>query len=550
MTAHGATPTSSHPGPGHDLPGTRERATGSGAASARRAVLIGTAESVGLLSSQLALLADPPKAEAVVLVEPPAGAVCRTTEDLPRLCRDLRPDFAVVCLPRSSAAESRRVSAILAELNVPERRVPVLQDLLDAPPASTLSGPGAAVADARRLLGREPRPIDHGAVASVIEGKRVLVTGAGGSIGSEIARIVASYGPESLVLAERSENALFEIDRVIQRRFPGLARAAVLHDITDHDATLRLLAKHRPHAVFHAAAHKHVPLMEDHPAHAVTNNVFGTRSVADAALACGAERFVLISSDKAVNPTSVMGATKRLAEMYVQHIHRSADATRFSIVRFGNVLGSACSVVPIWSSQLAEGGPVTVTDHRMTRYFMSIHEAASLVIQSAAIPDPPGGRSAAPVFVLDMGEPVRILDLARRFVAASGFHPVVVPPVQGLTPLDPAIDLSTLPTMEIALTGVRPGEKLYEELAYDHEALIPSPFPGISVWSTPSQPVDIPNMLAELTAARNSQNRAAVIQTIRGLVPEMQPPIAARGGPLQGIDQADTCSDKVRHAAA
>ncbi len=192
-----------------------------------------------------------------------------------------------------------------------------------------------------------------------------------------------------------------KIDRMMARRFPEVPRKALMHDVVDAEQTLRHMVALKPHAIFHAAAHKHVPLMEDHPSHAVTNNLFGTKSIADAAQAVGAERFVMISSDKAVNPTSVMGATKRLAEMYTQALACTSRRTSFSMVRFGNVLGSACSVLPIWGSQLAEGGPITVTDPRMTRYFMTISEAATLVIQAGAIDIKPGQTPS--IFVLDMG---------------------------------------------------------------------------------------------------------------------------------------------------
>jgi len=279
------------------------------------------------------------------------------------------------------------------------------------------AGPAPRI-DLAALIGRTPHEMDREAVGRVLRGRRVLITGAGGSIGGELARVAAEFEPSLLVLMERAENALFEIDRQMARHFPGVQRKAVLHDVVDAEATLRLCQKITPQVVFHAAAHKHVPLMEDHPAHAVTNNLFGTKSIADAAVAVGAERFVMISSDKAVNPTSVMGATKRLAEMYVRGlggeianrkspIANEGQGTRLSMVRFGNVLGSAASVLTIWAQQIAEGGPLTITDPRMTRYFMTIPEAATLVVQSAALEA--GGVG---VFVLDMGEPVRIVELA------------------------------------------------------------------------------------------------------------------------------------------
>ena len=359
----------------------------------------------------------------------------------------------------------------------------------------------------------------------------MLVTGAGGSIGSEIVRIVAAFDPSLLVLMERSENALFEIDRQMGRSFPHVQRRAILHDVVDADATLRRLVDVRPDVVFHAAAHKHVPLMEDHPALAVENNLFGTKSIADAAVAVGASRFVLISSDKAVNPTSVMGATKRLAEMYVQGLHgglrpgHSATAgggtgTRMAMVRFGNVLGSAGSVAPIWSAQLADGGPVTVTDARMTRYFMTIHEAATLVIQAGAMihdADP-----IAPVFVLDMGQPVRVLDMAKRFVRLHGYEPRVIGSDDWVAPSG-----QTRQPMDIITTGARPGEKLFEELAYGQEQLRPTAHPGINGWvgaGARLEPTAVTGMIAEMSGFRTSTDPAAVVAAIRRHVPEMRRP--------------------------
>ena len=375
---------------------------------------------------------------------------------------------------------------------------PITDQLSDVAVAPSIKLQSADL-DVASLIGRTPHPIDRKAVAKLIRGKRVLVTGAGGSIGSEIAAIAASYGPEQIILMERAENALFEIDRRIREEFPAVTRCAVLHDVVDTEGTKAHLCELRPDIVFHAAAHKHVPLMEDHPAHAITNNVFGTKSIADASITAGVGRFVLISSDKAVNPSSVMGATKRLAERYIQGIQRQrAGDTKLSMVRFGNVLGSACSVLPIWSSQLAKSRPITVTDKRMTRYFMTIPEAAALVIQSAALPH---DGTRAPVFVLDMGEPIKILDLAKRLCAATGI-------AKGSEP--------------IILTGARPGEKLHEELAYDAEQLAPTRFAGINTWAghLPDD-FDLKALITDLGKVRASRDRDAVITMIRRHVPEM-----------------------------
>ena len=497
------------------------------------AVLIGTRETIPELVSQLGTMAAPPRAVGCILVEEVPESrrrhpVLGSIEDLPSLASNLGLRLGVVSLPASMGPTIRRIRATLASLGMAERFVPPLSELLSRAP---VAGPSATSPniDMEDLIGRTPHGIDRRAVARLLEGKRVLVTGAGGSIGSELVRIVATFHPERIILMERSENALFEIDRQLARRFPGVARAAVLHDVVDADRTLRLLVEHRPHVVFHAAAHKHVPLMEDHPSHAVENNFFGTKSIADASLATGAERFVMISSDKAVNPRSVMGATKRLAEMYVQGLHAqrrstggqhgTGHTTAFCMVRFGNVLGSACSVLPIWSGQIAEGGPVTVTDPRMTRYFMTIHEAATLVIQAAAMtrPDAP----AAGVFVLDMGEPVRILELAQRLVVASGFEPEIVGP--GAPRIEaPAADRAP---MEIRVTGIRPGEKLHEELAYAAEQLAPTEHPGVNLWVGDADAVPNQAMLvAELSAVRSTHDRRTVLEAIRRHIPTLVAP--------------------------
>jgi len=488
-------------------------------------VLIGTAETLRELMGQLGTMACPPRAVGCVLVDPvPAmrrvHPVLGSIADLPELASNLGLRVGVVSLPSSMGAAVRRVRAALAAAGMAERFVPPLSELLSrAPTRGTHSG--VASIDTEDLIGRTPHGIDRRAVARLIEGKRILVTGAGGSIGAELVRIVATFRPERILLMERSENALFEIDRQLARRFPGVARAAIMHDVVDADRTLRLLVEHRPHVVFHAAAHKHVPLMEDHPAHAVQNNFFGTKSIADASMATGVERFVMISSDKAVNPRSVMGATKRLAEMYVQGLHsqRRASAgapTAFCMVRFGNVLGSACSVLPIWAGQIAEGGPVSVTDPRMTRYFMTIHEAATLVIQAAAMT--PQDSPTAGVFVLDMGEPVRILDLAQRLVVASGFEPEIVE-AAGRTAAPPSDNHTA---MQIQITGIRPGEKLHEELAYAAEQLAPTEHPGINLWVGDAESIpNLATLVADLSSVHSSHDRRVVIDAIGRYIPTL-----------------------------
>lgn len=397
-------------------------------------------------------------------------------------------------------------------LGVRVRKVGSLDDLFTRGPAPA-RGLGGVELDASALIGRPPRPVNGALIGGLVGGRRVLVTGAGGSIGSELARVCAGYGPSQLILVDRSDNALFEIERQIATRHPGVERTALLHDVVDAEGTLRRFLSLKPDVVLHAAAHKHVPLMEDHPAAAVSNNVFGTKSVADAALATGVSRMVMISTDKAVNPASVMGATKRLAEHYVRSLNGQGE-TAFALVRFGNVLGSACSVIPVWQRQLAEGGAITVTHRDMTRYFMTIPEAAALVLQAAAIVGE-AGSGGSDVFVLDMGLPVRVLELAERFVRLHGLTPWVVGEAM------PDGDESGI--VEIVLSGIRPGEKLYEELSYEAEELVPTAVRGALAWSGPA--VDrgsVTRMIADLSELRGCQKAEPVVEALRRHVPEMR----------------------------
>jgi len=432
--------------------------------------------------------------------------------DLPEIHARTPFARAIVSLPSAMHIATERVRETLDGLGVESRFIPTIDDLLGS--TTNTSGPSFGTSlDVHALIGRSPRPIDPLLVGRAITGKRVLITGAGGSIGSELARICARFHPESLVLMERAENALFEIDSEIGRRHPDLPRRAILNDVVEPEATLRHFLDAQPQVVFHAAAHKHVPMMETHPGAALNNNLFGTKSVADAAKTCGCERFVLISTDKAVHPSSVMGATKRLAELYIRSLN-GPGGCGYSLVRFGNVLGSACSVLPIWSRQLSEGGPITVTHEQMTRYFMTIPEAASLVIQASAIDAGPAGG----VFELDMGEPVNICDLAARFVRLHGFVPEFVH--EGSNPNE---ERSTGKShVRILFTGIRPGEKLHEELAYQAEELRPTEVPGVRAWAGES-PLrdDVSRIVSELSALRNASRNETVLEGIKQFVPSI-----------------------------
>ena len=466
-------------------------------------------------------------------------AVLGSTDWLGDVVRDRLVERVLMCLPCERRGAMRSVVRQCEAAGVAWRYLPTMEDQLAgrvehraptrrriggdghmAREHSTLSAPQPPLtgSDLTRLIDRPPRPLDERLIRRRIEGRVVLITGAGGSIGSELARRVCEFHPAKLVLVERGENALFEIDRELAATHPDQSRAAVLHDVTCPRRTLDVLNEHRPAVVFHAAAHKHVPMMEDHPAQAVENNLYGTRSVADAAHAAGVERFVMISTDKAVNPSSIMGASKRLAELYIQHLNRTSR-TMFCMVRFGNVLGSACSVLPIWERQLAAGGPLTVTDPAMRRYFMTIPEAAGLVLQAGSLAGAEGGEGGhegGEVFLLDMGEPVRVLDLALRFLSLRGHGAAEA---------------------KIRFIGARPGEKLFEELAYVGEDMLPTVHGGIRIWrTTPPGEQHMRTVLATFDRLRERSgdgvawrgvSRESVAAALRAAVPEMVAAAAA-----------------------
>lgn len=359
--------------------------------------------------------------------------VLGTRNDLERVVNEYGVSQLVIAMPSVKGQVIRDTVDQGRKLGLKIKTVPGIYELVNG----TVSVNQVRDVQIEDLLGRDEVRMDLEAIAAYLTGEVVLVTGAGGSIGSELCRQVCRFSPKQLLLLGHGENSIYEIDVELRRKYPELDVKPIIADIQDEARIRQVLQQYRPGVVFHAAAHKHVPLMEYNPSEAIKNNIFGTLNVARAADEFGVKRFVLISSDKAVNPTSVMGATKRAAEYIVQSF-ASHSETIFVAVRFGNVLGSRGSVIPLFKRQIASGGPVTVTDPRMMRYFMTIPEAVQLVIQAASMGN--GGE----VFVLDMGEPVRILDLARDLIRLSGFEPDVDIP--------------------IVYTGIRPGEKLYEEL--------------------------------------------------------------------------------------
>lgn len=360
-------------------------------------------------------------------------SVLGTIEQLSDIVRLQSVDEVIVSMARVPRNLIRRIVMLCEASHVPARIVPGYDELI----TGSVTVSKIRNIDVNDLLGREETHVDSNAVIELLQQKRVMITGAGGSIGSELVRQVLHAGPEQLLLVEHSERALYEIDREVRKMATPVSVFSMLGDVTDRQRMTEIFSQLHPQIVLHAAAYKHVPLSEQNPGEAIKNNVLGTRVLGELALEYGVERFVLVSTDKAVRPVSVMGATKRLAEMAIQDLNRQKK-TCFSAVRFGNVLDSSGSVVPLFREQIMHGEPVTVTHPEMRRYFMTISEAVSLVLQAAALAQ--GGE----IFVLDMGEPVRIVDLAEEMIALAGLRPYEDVPIQ--------------------FVGVRPGEKLFEEL--------------------------------------------------------------------------------------
>ncbi len=456
--------------------------------------------------------------------------------DIPRLVQEHPIDQVVIAMPTAPGKVIREVLEICERAGVPAKTMPGMYELLDG----RVSVNQLRRVEIEDLLRREPVETDIAAVQELIRGRRVLITGAGGSIGSELCRQVLRCQPAQLILLGHGENSIFDIHNELARLVapsrrptssmaaavadgPGATTAArddgqqpillpVLGDVRFRDRMEAIFRQHRPQIVFHAAAHKHVPLMEENPAEAITNNVLGTQHVVQAALAAGVERFVLISTDKAVNPTSVMGASKRVAELIV-HQAATQSGRPYVAVRFGNVLGSRGSVVHTFRQQIAAGGPVTVTHPDMQRFFMTIPEAVQLVLQAAVMGT--GGE----VFVLDMGKPVKIVDLARDLIELSG--------------LEVGRDI------DIVFTGLRPGEKLYEELFVPGESYTRTRHEKITIAANASHlvPTDLDQAIAQLAAAAQADDRAAVVAALQALIPEYQPPLPDIPAPAE-TDQA------------
>ncbi|VEF49598.1 Capsular polysaccharide biosynthesis protein capD [Bacillus freudenreichii] len=376
--------------------------------------------------------------------------VCGRIKDIPEIVRDKRVENIIIAIPSLSKKEVRRIYEICTKADVEIKIMPLLEDVM----TGKVEVSALRNVEVEDLLGREPVELDISSISESITGETVLVTGAGGSIGSEICRQVCRFTPKEIILLGHGEFSIYNIDMELRQEYgEHIKIIPVIADVQDREKMLEVMEQFRPSVVYHAAAHKHVPLMEANPREAVKNNIYGTRNVAEAADAFAVDTFVLVSTDKAVNPPNVMGATKRIAEMIIQNMAKES-LTKFVAVRFGNVLGSRGSVIPLFKKQIESGGPVTVTHPDMTRYFMTIPEASRLVIQAGTLAR--GGE----VFVLDMGEPVKISDLAKNLITLSGF---------------------TEEEIGIKYTGIRPGEKMYEELLNENEVQKEQVFPKIHI---------------------------------------------------------------------
>ncbi len=491
------------------------------AAGAARTLIVGVDRAGELLARDITQTPDSPYAVVGFVGDDPTLVGSRIdgrpvlggVGDLPRLVREHAIAMVLLAMPDQPAARIREILDLCSTSRARFKIMPASYVHVDRRLSSAMLNDVSP----EDLLPRDTVRFDETELRSLVVGRRALVTGAGGSIGGEICRQLVRYGVKQLVMVDMNENELYLLARQLMSDHPDAEIRAEVADVREPSRLLRLGAGFRPQYVFHAAAHKHVPLMEDAPEEAVKNNVFGTRNVALMADACGAERFVLISTDKAVNPTSVMGATKRVAELVVRDLARRSQ-TRMTAVRFGNVLGSAGSVVPIFKRQIERGGPVTVTHEDCTRYFMTIPEAVGLVLVAGLL-------DYGELCVLDMGEPIRIADLARNMITLAGRVPGEEIPV--------------------VFTGLRPGEKLYEELLTEEEEQTHAVRHRINTATSPAPPPDLQDRLADLLTIAQAGDRDAVLRAIKGLVPTYRvtpgaprarptavAPVLAQPGPL------------------
>jgi FlaA1/EpsC-like NDP-sugar epimerase len=429
--------------------------------------------------------------------------VLGTTNELRRILRDNTPDEVLIAIPSASGGTRQRVVEIAQDAGVPVKTLPGLYELISGDLNLTGQIRPVQVED---VLGREPVEVDVRSIAQYLAGETVLVSGSGGSIGAELCRQIARVAPARLILVDQSESGLFDIERELLDDRGFSAVAPVLGDCGDRAKMSQVFERYRPTVVFHAAAYKHVALLEANPLEAVRNNTLATRVLADVAVEYGTRRFVLVSTDKAANPKNLLGQSKALCEWIVEaYGHREEIKTRFVAVRFGNVLNSSGSVIPIFRRQIAKGGPVTVTHPEMTRFFMTIPEAVSLIVQAGAI----GGRGQ--VYVLDMGEPVKILDVARNMIRLSGKAPDT--------------------DIQIAFVGVRPGEKLHEELWTDGETVGPTSHPKILRAARP--PIEVEWLDHELEELERMVARGETLDVVSKLAAMLRQPQRAGAAVLE-----------------
>lgn len=477
-----------------------------GAGSAALQLLWETRQNRALMCEVIGLVDDDPSKVGLIL---DGKRVLGTGESLKSLARKHAIKRILIAIPSATGPQMVRILKLASDAGVEYKMVPSLGDLiLDKKLGGQIRD--IAVED---LLGRQSVELDQDHIRDRIQGKIVMVTGAAGSIGSELCRQIARFRPLALIGFDHAETPLFQIDRELHKSFPRLAFHPEIGDVTDPDHLERVLEQYRPSILYHAAAYKHVPMMERHVFCAVKNNIFGTWQTALAAIRYGIDDFVMISTDKAVRPTSMMGATKRIAELVIRGL-QNEGATRFVAVRFGNVLGSNGSVVPIFKEQIAAGGPITVTDPEMRRYFMTIPEAAQLVLQAFSF-----GYSGE-LFLLDMGEPVKIVDLATNLILLSG--------------LKPGRDI------KIQFTGLRPGEKLFEELNLDNESLLPTTHSKIRRYAAPSDldTVQLRLLLRQLKSITEERNVGRLIELLKDVIPDYTPSAPLLTSPIPGGSQA------------
>jgi FlaA1/EpsC-like NDP-sugar epimerase len=420
---------------------------------------------------------DPYKQQLDILSLPVAG----NTEQIPELAKIYEVERIIIAIPSMERKKLHDIYEICLKTGIKTQVLPMIEDLV----TGKLSVTQLRDVSPEDLLGREEVELDHQHIKTSMRGRTVMVTGAGGSIGSELCRQIVKYKPARLILLGHGENSIYHIQMELMKHKPETILTPLIADIQDRNRIHEVMEEWKPDQVYHAAAHKHVPLMEENPQEAVKNNTIGSLNVAEAADAAGVKTVVMVSTDKAVNPTSVMGASKRLAEMLIHHLN-SRSSTVYTVVRFGNVLGSNGSVIPLFKKQIDQGGPVTVTHPEMVRYFMTIPEASRLVLQAGTMAK--GGET----FVLDMGEPVKIVDLAKNLITLSGY---------------------TMDEIPIQFTGMRPGEKLYEELLNEEEIHDEQIFPKIYLGRASTLPLEeIENLLSDFTALEKEKLRNIMLE--------------------------------------